>query len=64
MQYHTWDRFKNLSLLNEQQLANFSQLLVQLFASKSITLNIFKVSNFLLEKKSPENRFFFVFLEF
>lgn len=43
VQYHTWDRFKDLSLLNEQQLENFSRVLCQLFVSKSLTLTIFKV---------------------
>ncbi|CAF5013134.1 unnamed protein product [Rotaria sp. Silwood1] len=43
LQYHTWDRFKDLSLLNKQQLANFGSALSQLLMSKSLTLNIFKV---------------------
>ncbi|UJR29904.1 hypothetical protein I4U23_017452 [Adineta vaga] len=47
LQYHTWDRFKDLSLLNDHQLANFGTVLSQLLISKSITLNIFKNFNFI-----------------
>ncbi|CAF1269039.1 unnamed protein product [Adineta steineri] len=47
LQYHTWDRFKDLSLLKNQQLANFGQALSQLLISKSLTLNIFKNFNFI-----------------
>ncbi len=57
LQYHTWDKFKDLSLLNDQQLTNFGLTLSQLLISKSITLNIFKVKNSLI--KCQTNLFFF-----
>lgn len=60
-QYHTWDRFKDLSLLNEHQLNNFGLTLSQLLGSKSITLDIFKV--FLDEEKAKATKDF-SFLEF
>ncbi|CAF4827665.1 unnamed protein product [Rotaria socialis] len=47
LQYHTWDRFKDLSLLNDKQLANFGSALSQLLLSKSLTLNVFKVKSHL-----------------
>lgn len=62
LQYHTWDRFKDLSLLNKQQLANFGSTLSQLLLSKSITLNIFKVTIYLnlislLKKRNQQDRY-------
>ncbi|CAF4576821.1 unnamed protein product [Rotaria sp. Silwood1] len=58
LQYHTWDRFKDLSLLNKQQLANFGSALSQLLMSKSLTLNIFKNFNFI--ELTPSARTFLV----
>ncbi|CAF1396808.1 unnamed protein product [Adineta ricciae] len=58
LQYHTWDRFKDLSLLSDQQLANFGTALSQLLVSKSITLNIFKNFNFV--ELTPSARTFLV----
>ncbi|CAF3781611.1 unnamed protein product [Rotaria sordida] len=56
LQYHTWDRFKDLSLLNKQQLVNFSSALSQLLISKSLTINIFKNFNF-IELTSSARKF-------
>ncbi|CAF3745252.1 unnamed protein product [Rotaria socialis] len=58
LQYHTWDRFKDLSLLNDKQLANFGSALSQLLLSKSLTLNVFKNFNFI--ELTPSARTFLV----
>lgn len=47
LQFHSWDKFKMLTEMSQQQIRNLAFLICHLIATDCVTLSILKVKFFL-----------------
>ena len=43
LQFHTWDKFKQLTTMNNQKIKNFAYFYSHLIKEKSMSLSVLKV---------------------